>query len=260
MDTGDVKAAARQVGDHPLLEAGARLGYAGSGVLHLIIAWLGLQLAVGTRTATADQSGALATVAGTGVGMVLLWVGLVGFGLLGLWHVTEAIIGYDTGQRVKAVAKGAVYLVLAWSCYGFVRGAGSDSTAQSVDFTADLMSRPFGRLLVAAVGFAVIGVAAYHVVKGVRQSFLKDLTERPAGWVVVAGRFGYVAKGVALGIVGLLFLLAAQRADAAEATGLDGALRSLLTVPLGTVLLLVVALGFAAYAVYSFARARYARV
>jgi hypothetical protein len=122
------------------------------------------------------------------------------------------------------------------------------------------MSRPFGRALVAAVGAAVVGVAAYHLYKGVRQTFLRDLTERPANWVVMAGRFGYVAKAVALAVVGLLFLLAAQRANAAEATGLDGALRSLAALPLGTALLLLVALGFAAYAVYSFARARYARV
>ena len=45
-----------------------------------------------------------------------------------------------------------------------------------------------------------------------------------------------------------------------EATGLDGALRSLLGAPLGRIVLSLVALGFAAYGVYSFARARYARV
>ena len=45
-----------------------------------------------------------------------------------------------------------------------------------------------------------------------------------------------------------------------KATGLDGALRSLRDLPAGPVILLAIALGLAAYGVYSFARARYARV
>jgi Domain of Unknown Function (DUF1206) len=45
-----------------------------------------------------------------------------------------------------------------------------------------------------------------------------------------------------------------------ESTGLDGALRTLRDAPLGQWLLTVIALGFACYAVYSFGRARYARV
>ena len=43
-------------------------------------------------------------------------------------------------------------------------------------------------------------------------------------------------------------------------TGLDGALRSLLELPFGAVLLTLMAIGFAAYGVYSFARAKYGRV
>jgi hypothetical protein len=48
--------------------------------------------------------------------------------------------------------------------------------------------------------------------------------------------------------------------QAKEASGLDGALRSLRDQPFGTVLLVLMALGFAAYGIYSFARARYAKV
>ena len=57
-----------------------------------------------------------------------------------------------------------------------------------------------------------------------------------------------------------LFVLAGVRGAPDQATGLDGALRTLLGAPFGKVLLTLVALGFAAFAVYSFARARHARV
>ena len=47
---------------------------------------------------------------------------------------------------------------------------------------------------------------------------------------------------------------------AGAASGLDGALHTLRDQPLGPVLLTAVAVGLAAYGVYSFARARYAKV
>ncbi len=78
--------------------------------------------------------------------------------------------------------------------------------------------------------------------------------------MVRLGRLGYVAKGVALGIVGVLFLVAAATHDPGKAGGLDAALRALLGVPAGGVFVSLVALGFACFGVYSFARARYAKV
>ena len=75
-----------------------------------------------------------------------------------------------------------------------------------------------------------------------------------------AGRVGYIAKGCALVVVGLLFLLAAWQADAEEAAGLDGALTTIKDLAFGPYLLTLVAVGIASYGVYSFARARYARL
>lgn len=158
-------------------------------------------------------------------------------------------------------AKCVVYLFLALSCLNWARtSSGASSSQQSVDVTSSLMSKPAGRVLVAGVGVAVLAVGAYHAYKGWTKKFLEDLAENPGTWVVRAGRFGYVAKGIALALVGVLFVLAAVHGTADEATGLDGALRTLLGAPFGQWLLTVVVLGFASYAVYSFARSRYARV
>jgi hypothetical protein len=78
--------------------------------------------------------------------------------------------------------------------------------------------------------------------------------------VVIAAKVGYIGKGIALAAVGILFITAAIQQRAGKATGLDGGLRSMLDLPAGPVILLGIALGLAAYGVYSFARARYARV
>lgn len=260
MDDARLTSTARQVADHPVVETGARVGYAVNGMLHLVIAWLGLQLVLGHSSGNADQGGALAKLASNPVGKATLWVTVAALALLAVWQVAEALRASEWSDRAKSIAKGILYLVLAFTAWKFVSGSGESSKGQTVDVTRTLMSAPAGRFLVGAVGLAIIGVGAYHVVKGVRQKFLDDLREHPGRWAVVAGQIGYVAKGLALGVVGSLFVLAAVRANPNESTGLDGALRKLLGLPFGQALCVAVALGFAAFAVYYAARARYAKV
>ncbi|MCL3860264.1 DUF1206 domain-containing protein [Actinotalea sp. K2] len=256
-----VHSAAAEAGDHPLVEEGARLGYAASGVLHLVLGWLALQLALGQAGGDADQSGALSALAENPVGAVLLWVILVGFVLLAVWQVTEAVVVDEVTDRVKAAAKAVVYLALAWTALSTVRGSGSESgSEQTSSFTATLMEQPLGQLLVGLVGLGVVAVGVYHVIKGWKATFLSDLRTRPGTWGVRAGRVGYVAKGVALTVVGGLFGWAAATHDPEQAQGLDGALKTILEVPLGQVLLVLVALGLVAYGIYSFLRARHGKV
>ncbi len=262
MDTNDVRSAAVRANDHPAVENAARLGYATSGVVHLLIGWLAIQVALENGQKSADQSGALQSLAENPIGRGVLWLAVLGFLGLAVWQVGEVIIGRgETSDRFKAAAKAVLYAVLAFSAFTYAKGtAGSSSSQQSVDFTASLMAKPAGRWLVGAVGVAVIGVGGYHVYKGYKKKFLEDLRSHPGQWAVRAGRFGYMAKGVALAVVGLLFVLAGLHTEADEATGLDGALHRLKDAPFGVVVLLVVALGFVSFAVYSFARARYAKV
>src|SRR5690349_12899365 len=76
--------------DSDAFEYAARAGFAVSGVLHLLIGYLIVQIAFGSG-GNADQSGALATLAQQTGGSVLLWVVAVGLAALGLWRVAEAI-------------------------------------------------------------------------------------------------------------------------------------------------------------------------
>jgi hypothetical protein len=190
----------------------------------------------------------------------------VGFVGLGLWQLTETVLprvgaGKDQlAERGKALAKGVVYLVLGVSASSFARGSGTSSSKQSRDVTASLMSHDGGRAAVVAVGLVIIAVGAYHVYKGLRKKFLDDLVGSPGAAVERLAMAGYVAKGIALGIVGVLFCVAGLRHQAAKASGLDGALKTLRERPFGGVLLSVVALGLVAYGLYSFARARKARL
>lgn len=259
-DAVTVTDAVREVGDHPIVEGGARLGYAVNGLLHLLIAWLAVQVALGVRAARADQSGALATLTNSNLGTLTLWAAVVGFALLAMWQITEAVVRRKRSVKIKSVGKTIVYAAIGWSAVGFLRGSGSDSSTQSVDITARLLNAPMGRVLVAVLGLSILGIAGYHAYKGWTRRFMRDLREHPGSWAVWSGIAGYIAKGIALAFVAILFLIAAVTGTPDEATGLDGAMRKLTELPGGSLPLLVIAVGFAAYGVYSLARARFAGV
>ena len=104
MDTSEATTVAREAGNSAVVEWGARIGYIAVGILHLLIAWIALKVAwgIGGGSKSADTSGALQTMAGSGTGIVLLWVCVVGFLLLAVWQLLDAAIGYGrrrTGSR-----------------------------------------------------------------------------------------------------------------------------------------------------------------
>jgi hypothetical protein len=263
---GSAKDSASRAAQHPAFRKGARLGYAANGLVNLIIGWIALQLAIGGALGVgagggeeASAAGALQTLADQPFGKVLLGAALAGFALLGVFSIVAAFLGGETKDRVKDAAKGVVYLALAGTALGILTGTGSGEDETS-SMTAAVMAQPFGVVLVGLVGLGVLGIGLYQAHKGWTKKFLDDLRERPPSWVVTAGRAGYVARGAAFVVVGGLFISAAVASDSARAEGLDGALQTFRSAPFGQVLLGAVALGFIAYGVYSFARAKYARL
>jgi hypothetical protein len=84
--------------DSDAFEYAARAGFAVSGVLHLLVAYIILRIAFGA-SGNADQSGALTTLAKQTGGALMLWVVAVGLVALGLWRVAEAIVGSKPSER-----------------------------------------------------------------------------------------------------------------------------------------------------------------
>jgi len=233
--------------------------------VHLLIAWLALRVAWGGG-GDASQQGALKTLASTGAGPVLLVVVAVGMFALTVWQAAEAAFGQGrvaeqhderrrTLKRLSSAGRALVYLALGVSALRLVLGAGS-SGGQEEGATAGLMEAPFGRVLVGLVAAAVLAVAVTQVVRGVRQKFTEDLSGDRTRAVRVLGTVGYVAKGVALAVVGGLFAWAALSYDADKAGGLDEALEGVRSQPAGAVLLTALALGFAAFGVFCLVWAR----
>jgi hypothetical protein len=261
-------AAARRTKNSRAVQVLARGGYAASGILHILVAWLAIQLALGRPEGQADESGAFRTLAQMPGGEVVLWGVALGFAALAAWQLLTAIVGvpnaeHQAGARAKSAAKGVLYTVLAVSGVRYAQGTGGSGGSEE-SMTAGVLSMPGGPWIVGAGGLVIVAVGVYHVIKGVRKKFLQDLVGpggRSVGPVVVRlGQVGYVAKGIALGVVGGLIVAAAVTTDSSQAGGLDEALRAMRDQPFGTALLIVVGLGIGAFGGYSFARARFAKL
>jgi hypothetical protein len=274
MDTSGAVSAAGRAGNSDALENLARVGLVAYGIVHLLVAWLALQLAYGGGGGSADQSGAMATLAQQPFGKPLLWLLGIGLFALTLWQLAELLRNVpglhgtgDTKKKaitgiVKTVSKTVVYAFLAITAIRFAAGGGKSSSGQQQQTVAGVFGWPGGRFLVGVAGLVMIGIGVHHVRKAVNKRFLKeiDISRASAGQrraIERLGQVGYPAKGVALALVGGLLIWAAVTFDPKKASGLDGAMRTLLNAPFGKVLLTLVAIGIAAFGVFCLFRARY---
>jgi hypothetical protein len=243
-----------------------RVGLVSYGIVHLLIAWLAAQVALGGGGEEAGKGGALQRIAEESWGTALLWVIAVGLFALALWQLGEAIWGRKSQggafRRVAHVVEALVWGFLGYSAARVASGGKSQSNAEQAGLTQKVLDAPAGQILVVLLGLAVVGAAGYLVHKGWKERFTRDLDFSGASpatrrTTVRLGKVGYVAQGVAYGIVGALIVTAAVQHDPDKATGLDTALATLADQPYGTALLLVVALGLACFGVYCFLDARF---
>ena len=260
----------RRTDDSPVLDTMARAGLVAFGVVHLVLGWLSVQLALGDREGSTSTSGAVQELAQQPFGGVLVWAVGIGMVLLVVWQVVEAVVGHrdEDGadlvrKRLTSAGKAVVYAAIGASAIKVAVGKGSSGSEKQTDgFTAKLLEVPGGQVLVGLVALGILVVAGFLVHRGVTDGFLKKMTGSGRSgndgtayrWL---GRVGYVAKGVALGVVGVLFAYAAITHDSEKSGGLDQALSKVLEQPFGPVVLVVIGLGFACFGAFCFAWSRH---
>jgi hypothetical protein len=262
------KNAARAAQESPVFRTIARIGYVVLGVLHIVIGAIAISVAAGGG-GQADQGGAMQTIRETPAGVFMLWAIAIGLVALAAWQIADAFLEREPdekkkwGHRAKYLGTAAAYLAIAATAVVYALGGSSNSSQSSQTFSAQLMSTPGGVFLLVLVGLIIFAVGVAFIIRGATRAFEKHL-DLPAGSVrkgiVTFGVVGYIAKGIAVGVTGVLFVVAAVTHDPETAGGLDAALQSLAGLPFGRVILWVVAAGLIIYGVFCFARARYARM
>ncbi len=247
-----------------------RFGDVCYGVVHIVVAVLALRLAFGGSGGALDQKGAISTIAAQPFGTALLWLIAIGLFAFGLWQLLAAAVGFGwvhnrsrrARRRLGAAGRAVTVVVIAsFTLRLLLSDPTSSSNTSQREWTARLLAVPGGRVLVGAVGVGVIVVAGTMAYRGVKRRFLEDwdtnrLPVRTRRFAETMGVIGLPAKGVSFAVVGILLLTAAIKLDPNRAGGLDAALRTLAAQPFGVFLLVVVALGLAAYGGFCLAEAR----
>jgi hypothetical protein len=260
----------RAVRRSPALAWAVRGGLVGYGVLHLLIGFVAVRLVLTSDAGQATGRGALAQLAGEASGRVALAIMAVGFAAMVAWQVIAAAVGYRNldgwtrglqrfGAGCRAVVSGYLAVTAAeLASLGSSAGSGSPGST-----TASVMSWPAGAWIVALAGAVVAAVGVGLAVFGWRAGFLDQLDQQARSIdgrrvpIVVLGRVGYVAKGVALVVLGLLLVWAARTHDPQKSGGLDEALHELLGDTPGKVAIIVVASGLGCFGLFLLARARH---
>jgi hypothetical protein len=241
------------------------------GLLHVIIGYLAIRIALGTGGGSADQSGALAALSAKPGGIFALWAAAIALLIMALWRLAETALGRSTEpksqgtmpeilDRAKAFALAVVYLAFAYSALGFARSAGKSTGHQNSALSARLMQSASGTVVLVVGGVIIVAVGGYHIYKGASRNFLDDLKGTSSDLVRRLGVIGYIAKGLAIAGAGVLVIIAASLSQPDKATGLDGALKTLGAQPYGAILLILASVGIITYGLYSFAMARYAKM
>ena len=195
----------------------------------------------------------------------MLWALAAGMLLYAAWRVVSALMPGDndaTGwaKRIGFAVSAVIYTTFAITAISLARAttASPDGNTQVSSLTERVMTNASGRVLIGVLGMIVIGVGLYRMAKGFKQDVGEelDMSDMSAARVRVTRRLGSVGeigRGIGIGLIGFFLLRAAVTFDAAQATGLDGALRRLVVQSWGALVVVVVGVGFVAYGVFCLA-------
>lgn len=243
---GGVPSAAEQVADSRPMDWAARAGLTARGLVYILIGLLALLVATGGR-AEVDQKGALAQVIAKPYGGWVVGLLAVGFAAYALWRLSEAAFGVTgegrrKGPRLQSLARGLIYAFLSFTAVSVLQGSRGAQSTQQRGYAAEVMAHPGGRWVVGVVGLVIAVVGAIMVIEGVKLKFMRYFPAAglPAGvrdGIKNLGRIGTIARGLVFALTGVLVVVAAWTYDAAKASGLDGALKTLRDRPFGWLLL-----------------------
>jgi hypothetical protein len=266
--------AVKRAAANPLLELLERLGYAVRGALYAVMGLLALGIAVGAGGGeTTDLSGSLVFLTGNPFGKLVLIVAAVGLAAYSLWGFTRAIYdplhrGRDASgfaARLGFVTSAVSYAAIVILAVELLAGSGAPSGDSTQKTIASVLSHPAGGWLTILIGLIAIGIGLGQFLEAYRATFKEDLkgaemsaSERRI--VVGLGRFGMFARGVVFVVIGWFVVQAGIHHDASQAQGFGGAFVFLLNQPFGRLLLGVIALGFVALGLHSFACARWIKL
>lgn len=255
---------------HPAFVKFGRLGWFAKGVIYVLAGVLALSVvgrSFGWSGANANgneasPTGAIKEVAQSRGGPLLLIVLAGGMFLYAAWRLVTVLFPGRTDaeemvKRLGYLISAILYVTLGITAISLsqTRNAKADGNKTVSDITARFMSNNAGRWSIGIIGVIVIATGLYRIFKGMKVDVTEDInmggmSPVRARWTRRLGSIGEIGRGVALGLIGFFLIRAAADFDAAEATGLDGALRRLALESWGELVVAGIGLGLVAYGLF----------
>lgn len=258
--------------EHPGVVRAGLAGWFAKGAVYVVAGVLALMIAArasgwsaagGSGTQEASPTGAMKAIAQGAGGTPLLVLLAIGMLLYAAWRVVSAFMpgGHDAkawAKRIGFVVSAIIYTTFAFTAISLARSHDTSSTNGNSTVAKNaggVMGHSGGRLLIGIVGVVVIAAGLYHIGKGLTRDVndeldLSGMSGQRRRWTERLGAIGEVGRGLGIGLIGYFLLRATITYDPSSATGLDGALRVLVTHTGGTLIVLVVGAGFVAYGLF----------
>lgn len=239
----------------------SRIGFSAKGSVYILIGLISMMTAVGIGEKN-GQRGAIAAVASKPFGTIIIW--LVVLGLTGYitWLITQVLLKPDyKGGKIKSFFLRAGYFFSAAFYVGLgikfaIIAINSGQTGSSGSFKMEeIIDTPFGRLAIGITGISIFVFAVIQIIYGIKGAFIKPLNTHQMnnrGWTIMklAGKVGFVSRGVTFGVLGGFIIHSAWIAEPSQITGIDGALAQISQEPFGKILLGIVSCGLFLYGVF----------
>jgi hypothetical protein len=243
-------------------------------VLYAVMGFLALRIALATPGGKAtDLSGSLVWLIGNPLGKLVLIVTIIGLVAYSIWGFVRAIYdplhrGRDAkgiAARIGFITSAISYLAIVFFALQILAGQGSASHDSTQTTVSTLLANPAGGFITIVLGIIAIVIALGQFLEAYRATFKNDLkagemSQSERDIAIGLGRFGMAARGVTFLVVGWFLVQAGIHHAPGQAQGFGGAFLFLLAQPYGRWLLGIVALGFIALGLHSFACARWVRL
>ncbi|MGB6320801.1 MAG: DUF1206 domain-containing protein [Xanthobacteraceae bacterium] len=247
----------------------ARIGYVTRGVIFLIIGGLALLAAGGSSERPEGVRDALQTVFDRPFGGFALWAVAAGLGCFASWRFLQSVLDadalgngpYGLMRRASFAGAGTFYLALATATARSTfapRTTTEDQAARS--WTHWLMSKPFGRDMIAALAVILVSIAIGLAVQVVRAPYRREFDKKrmPLAWVVAVGSLGMMTCAFVFLMIGVFLGMAAYDYNSSEVVGVSGVLQALQGQSYGRWMLAVAGFGLVAFGAFEIIEA-YAR-
>lgn len=241
-----------------------RAGYSGRGLVYLSVAGISLY-SIWRGGQAQDTSSALGWLENTWGGGVALFLILLGMLAYAFWRVLDAVYdledyGNDTKgivARLGMVVTGGLHLGIGILAFSLLFGGGGSEEGSSIPrYVGGVMQWPGGRWIVGLGALLILATGAYYLRQGWKEEYREHLrsTRFTTRWNRVL-KAGVIAHGVVIGVIGLLFLFAAWRADPQAAGGVGEAFSWLSNQVYGQFLVIAVCVGLVGFGVFCFVNA-----